>query len=69
VVALDPIIEAIRTHVMSAERIHADDTTAKLKAVLGRIWTYFATALIDIDEQIAWFALETVKAPSIVPSA
>jgi hypothetical protein len=27
VVALDPIIEAIRTHVMSAERIHADDTT------------------------------------------
>jgi len=44
VVALDPIIEAIRTHVMSAERIHADDTTvpvlAKLKAVTGRIWTY-----------------------------
>ena len=37
VVALDPIIEAIRTHVMSAERIHADDTTvpvlAKLKTV------------------------------------
>src|ERR1700682_6279328 len=27
VVALDPIIEAIRAHVMSAERIHADDTT------------------------------------------
>ena len=44
VVALDPIIEAIRTHVMSAERIHADDTTvpvlAKLKTVTGRIWTY-----------------------------
>ena len=43
-VALDPIIEAIRTHVMGAERIHADDTTvpvlAKLKAVVGRIWTY-----------------------------
>ena len=42
--ALDPIIEAIRTHVMSAERVHADDTTvpvlAKMKAVLGRIWTY-----------------------------
>jgi len=41
VVALDPIIEAIRTHVMSAERIHADDTTvpvlAKLKTVTGRI--------------------------------
>jgi transposase len=44
VVALAPIIEAIRTHVVSAERIHADDTTvpvlAKLKAVTGRIWTY-----------------------------
>src|SRR5438105_3400499 len=44
VVALDPLIETIRTHVMSAERIHADDTTvpvlAKMKAVLGRIWTY-----------------------------
>jgi transposase len=43
-VALDPIIEAIRTHVIRAERIHADDTTvpvlAKLKAVTGRIWTY-----------------------------
>jgi transposase len=43
-VALDPIIEAIRTHVMNAERIHADDTTvpvlAKLKAVVGWIWTY-----------------------------
>jgi transposase len=44
VVALDPLIDAIRIHVMSAERIHADDTTvsvlAKMKAVLGRIWTY-----------------------------
>jgi transposase len=44
VVALEPLIDAIRTHVMSAERIHADDTTvpvlAKMKAVVGRIWTY-----------------------------
>ena len=44
VVALEPLIEAIRTHVMRAERIHADDTTvpvlAKMKAVVGRIWTY-----------------------------
>jgi transposase len=44
VVALEPLIEAIRTHVMGAERIHADDTTvpvlAKMKAVVGRIWTY-----------------------------
>jgi transposase len=44
VVALEPPIVAIRAHVMSAERIHADDTTvpvlAKMKAVVGRIWTY-----------------------------
>ena len=44
VVALEPLIVAIRAHVMSAERIHADDTTvpvlAKMKAVVGRIWTY-----------------------------
>jgi transposase len=44
VVALDPLIDAIRIHVMRAERIHSDDTTvpvlAKMKTVLGRIWTY-----------------------------
>ena len=44
VVALDPLVQAIRAHVLSAERIHADDTTvpvlAKLKTVVGRIWTY-----------------------------
>jgi len=44
VVALDPLVQAIRAHVLSAERIHADDTTvpvlAKLKTVTGRIWTY-----------------------------
>jgi transposase len=44
VVALDPIVQALRNHVLSAERIHADDTTipvlAKLKTVTGRIWTY-----------------------------
>src|SRR6202522_534170 len=43
-VALDPLVQAIRTHVLSAERVHADDTTvpvlAKLKTVTGRIWTY-----------------------------
>jgi transposase len=44
VVALDPIIQALWVHVLSAERIHADDTTvpvlAKMKTVTGRIWTY-----------------------------
>src|ERR1700751_3676025 len=44
VVALDPIVRAIRAHVLRAERIHVDDTTvpvlAKLTTVIGRIWTY-----------------------------
>ena len=44
VVALDPLIQAIRAHVLTAERIHADDTTvpvlAKLKTRIGRIWVY-----------------------------
>ena len=44
VVALDPIVQALKAHVLRAERIHADDTTvpvlARLKTVTGRIWTY-----------------------------
>ena len=44
VMALDPTIEAIRTHVMSAERNHADDTTVLVLAEIEdrhrRIWTY-----------------------------
>ena len=41
---LMPLIEAIRTHVFAAERIHADDTTvpvlAKGKTRTGRLWSY-----------------------------
>jgi transposase len=41
---LMPMIEAIRTYVFAAERIHADDTTvpvqAKGKCRIGRLWTY-----------------------------
>jgi transposase len=44
VVALEPIIDALRAHVLKAERIHADDTTvpvlAKMKTKTGRIWIY-----------------------------
>jgi transposase len=44
VVALDPIVQAIKAHVLHAERLHTDDTTvpvlAKLKTITGRIWTY-----------------------------
>src|SRR3974377_2147144 len=41
---LMPLVNAIRSHVFAAERIHADDTTvpvlAKGKTRTGRLWTY-----------------------------
>jgi len=43
-VLLRPLIEVIHTHVLAAERIHADDTTvpvlAKGKTRTGRLWAY-----------------------------
>ena len=42
--SLMPLVEAIRAHVFTAERIHADDTTvpvlAKEKTKVGRLWAY-----------------------------
>src|SRR6478609_11952223 len=39
-----PLVDAIRSHVFAAERIHADDTTvpvlAKGKTRTGRLWIY-----------------------------
>src|SRR4029453_18408311 len=41
---LMPLVDAIRSHVFAAERIHADDTTvpvlAKGKTRTGRLWSY-----------------------------
>jgi transposase len=41
---LMPLVDAIRSHVFAAERIHADDTTvpvlARGKTRTGRLWTY-----------------------------
>jgi transposase len=41
---LMPLVDEIAKHVLSAERIHADDTTvpvlAKGKCMTGRLWTY-----------------------------
>jgi transposase len=41
---LMPLVEAIRTHVFAAQRIHADDTTVPVlapgKTRTGRLWTY-----------------------------
>ena len=43
-VALAPIVDAIRRHVLAADRIHGDDTTvpvlAKGKTTTGRVWVY-----------------------------
>jgi len=41
---LAPLIDLVRVHVLTAERLHGDDTTvpvlAKGKTVTGRLWTY-----------------------------
>ncbi len=41
---LDPLVKEIEKHVLSAERIHADDTTvpvlAKGRCTTGRLWAY-----------------------------
>mgnify|MGYP000038276533 CR=1 FL=1 len=43
---LAPLVEAIRTHVMAADKVHADDTTAPTlkpgnnKTLTGRYWNY-----------------------------
>ena len=41
---LMPVVESIRAYVLTAERLHADDTTvpmlAKERAKTGRLWTY-----------------------------
>jgi hypothetical protein len=43
-VTLAPLVERIRAHVMTAQRLHGDDTTvpvlAKGKTTTGRLWTY-----------------------------
>jgi len=43
---LEPLVEVLRRHVMSAEKLHADDTPVPVlapglgKTKLGRLWTY-----------------------------
>jgi transposase len=41
---LMPLVEAIRTHVFAALRLHGDDTTvpvlAKERTRIGRLWVY-----------------------------
>jgi transposase len=51
---LSPLVALIRDHVLTAERIHGDDTTvpvlAKGKTITGRLWTYVAM----IDQSVGW---------------
>jgi transposase len=61
---LRPLVEALRRHVMSAEKLHADDTPVPVlapglgKTKLGRLWTYVRDDRPAGDDTPAavWFA-------------
>jgi transposase len=61
---LQPLIEALRRHVMSAEKLHADDTPVPVltpglgKTKLGRLWTYVRDdrSAGDQTPPAVWFA-------------
>jgi transposase len=61
---LAPLVEALRRHVMSAEKLHADDTPVPVlapglgKTKLGRLWTYVRDdrPAGDATPPAVWFA-------------
>jgi transposase len=61
---LAPLVEAIRTHVMSATKLHADDTPVPVlapgngKTKTGRLWTYVRDdrSSGDTTPPAVWFA-------------
>jgi len=61
---LKPLVEALRRHVMSAEKLHADDTPVPVlapgngKTKTGRLWTYVRDdrAWGDATPPAVWFA-------------
>jgi transposase len=61
---LQPLIEALRRHVLSAEKLHADDTPVPVlppglgKTKLGRLWTYVRDDRLAGDQTppAVWFA-------------
>jgi transposase len=61
---LEPLVEALRRHVMSAEKLHADDTPVPVlapgngKTKTGRLWTYVRDDRPAGDESppAVWFA-------------
>ena len=61
---LAPLVEAVRTHVLSATRLHADDTPVPVLAPgngrtkTGRLWTYVRDGrpCVDPVPPAVWFA-------------
>jgi transposase len=61
---LAPLVEAIRAHVMSASKLHADDTPVPVlapgngKTKIGRLWTYVRDDRLsgDTTAPAVWFA-------------
>jgi transposase len=61
---LDPLVEALRRHVMAAQKLHADDTPVPVlapglgKTKLGRLWTYVRDdrPAGDTTPPAVWFA-------------
>jgi len=61
---LEPLVEALRRHVMSAEKLHADDTPVPVlapgngKTKTGRLWTYVRDGRPagDRSPPAVWFA-------------
>ena len=61
---LDPLVEAVRVHVMSATKLHADDTPVPVlapgngKTKTGRLWTYVRDdrPSADTAPPAVWFA-------------
>jgi transposase len=61
---LQPLVEALRRHVMSAEKLHADDTPVPVlapgngKTKIGRLWTYVRDdrPAGDATPAAVWFA-------------
>jgi hypothetical protein len=64
---LEPLVEALRRHVMSAQKLHADDTPVPVlapgngKTKTGRLWTYVRDDRPAGDESppAVWFAYTT----------
>ena len=61
---LDPLVEALRRHVITAQKLHADDTPVPVlepglgKTKLGRLWTYVRDdrPAGDTTPPAVWFA-------------